>query len=890
MPAAPQKNICWNFLPHFRAAFTAAIFIAAFSSFAQAGPDDSELYYRRTHDGQFPPPGVNPADHSGETTNVIAAATNAVMLTVRPRLVLDNGVNPTNLGKGDWIWQMPQTQTRLGVSTVQAVIDYEKSMGFQWITVKCGNGGSIWTQFDADLITRAHAAGLKIFGWAYAYGNNSGHYGSASSANVTGEINVALNALALGADGFIIDGEIEYETNATRVADANLYAGTLKTNYPTRFLAHAPFPYISSHAGYPYIQFGILCDAVMPQDYWGAIGISPATMVANMNSKWITWQNGLTGANTNAIKPIIPIGQSYAPVTGAEITAFFSSLQSNTPKACASGYNGVSFWDSQERNADMDAALLAAGIGSSSNPPAIFSSPSSRWADRGGTIKMSVSVNGSAPLAYRWRLNGTNVPGATTNVITLVNIQSTNAGNYTVVITNSFGSVTSSVAVLTVNPLFIPVFADNFDVDSSANWTLNQSSADTRLTFPFDYSVRGIPSAPNSTSGTTKGVKFEANLSLGITAALNIAPVGQSFIGNYRLHFDMWINANGPFPAGGTGSTEHLNAGLGTTGTHVQWNSGSADGAWFATDGEGQATDTSATLPDWRAYLGTALQAANSGVYAGGTDPNVRGNGHPYYANVFPGGQTAPASQQSGFPQQTGGLDVGTVGFAWRDVVINKTGNTVEWFIDGLKIATLSNVTLTASNIFLGYWDSFTSISDNTNLSFGLIDNVRVEVPAVTPLLTLSPQSQTVKLGTNLLFTAAASGVPAPNFQWQFNGTNISGATSSNFALVNVTATNTGNYSVVVTNIAGAVTSSNAALTLLAPAAAQFQSISVQPDGGVQINFAGDAVWNYTIETSTNLTSWSAFTNLTSTNGIFNFNIGSITNSPQQFFRARVGP
>src|ERR1035438_295507 len=77
--------------------------------------------------------------------------------------LLDNGVDPSNLGKGDWIWEMPQTETHLGVSTVQAVIDYEKGLGMQWITVKCGDGSSIWTQFSSDLITRAHAAGLKIF-------------------------------------------------------------------------------------------------------------------------------------------------------------------------------------------------------------------------------------------------------------------------------------------------------------------------------------------------------------------------------------------------------------------------------------------------------------------------------------------------------------------------------------------------------------------------------------------------------------------------------------------------------------------------------------------------------------------------------------------------------
>ena len=578
------------------------------------------------------------------------------------------------------------------------------------------------------------------------------------------------------------------------------------------------------------------------------------------------------------------------PVDGLSISNFINALKTNSPSATAGGYRGVSWWSCQHHSATPNKWPAIGNTTVGNFPPTIDSMPSSRHADLGSAITLRVGADGSPTLKVQWRQNGTNLPGSTNTTLTLANVQNTNAGSYVVVITNLYGSITSSVAVLTVNPLFTPVFADNFDTNSSANWILTNSSANTRISFAYDYSGIGISSAPNSTGGTTKAVRFEANLSAGVAAALNISPIGKNFSGNYRLHFDMWINANGPFPGGGTGSTEHLTAGVGTAGNQVEWNSGGADGAWFATDGEGQATDTSGTLPDWRAYVGTALQTTNSGVYSGGTAANVRGNNHPYYENVFPGGQPLPAFQVANYPQQNGALDVGTVGFAWRDVVINKTGSNVEWFIDGLRIAAITNATLAGSNIFVGYWDSFSSVSDNTNLSFGLVDNLRVEVPAVAPLITTNPIAQTVKLGTNVTFTASASGLPAPGYQWRFNGTNILGATNSSYTLASVAATNTGNYSAIATNSAGSVTSSNAALALLPPNAAQFQTISAQPGGAVQIAFAGDAYWTYTIEASTNLVNWSALTNLTSTNGLFNFTTGSITDSPQQFFRARVGP
>jgi len=138
-------------------------------------------------------------------------------------------------------------------------------------------------------------------------------------------------------------------------------------------------------------------------------------------------------------------------------------------------------------------------------------------------------------------------------------------------------------------------------------------------------------------------------------------------------------------------------------------------------------------------------------------------------------------------------------------------------------------------------------------------------------------------------FTASATGLPSPNYQWNFNGTNISGATNASYLLAFVDTTNAGNYSVAISNLVGSVTSTNALLALVPPAAALFQSITVF-GGMVQVGFAGDAYWTYTVETSTNLTGWSAFTNLTSTNGLFNFTAGQVTDAPQQFFRARVGP
>ncbi|MDR3460539.1 MAG: GH25 family lysozyme [Verrucomicrobiae bacterium] len=525
--------------------------------------------------------------------------------------------------------------------------------------------------------------------------------------------------------------------------------------------------------------------------------------------------------------------------------------------------------------------------------PPFFTTPlvNSRAVDAGRNASFSAKADGSLPLKYQWTFNGTSLAGATNTTLIISNAQAASAGNYAVIVTNFAGSLTSSVVSLLVYPLQTTIFADNFDVDTATNWTLHRSSSDTAATFNFDYSTLGIPSAPNSTNATTRGLQLKANLANGAVAALSLSPTNQVFAGDYRLHFDAWINVNGPFPNGGIGSTLFLTGGVGTSGTTTEWNGAgsAADGFYFACDGDGGISPGSTGLNDFCVFSGTTVQGSASQDYYAGADATARGADNIYYQSAIPNARSAPALQRSTYPQQTNALDPGTFGLAWHDVIVSKRGSTVDWVVDGIRFATISNATFTANNVFVGFWDPFSSLSSNNVINFGLVDNVRVESPAVAPAFTLQPFAQTVKWGTNLTFTAAATGLPLPAYQWRFNGTNLPGATNASYPLAFVAATNTGNYSVLATNIAGAVASTNALLALAPPSAAQFSAISVA-GGVVQIGFTGDAYWPYTIETSTNLMSWSSLTNLTSAGGVFNFTAGPFTNAPQEFFRARVGP
>lgn len=276
------------------------------------------------------------------------------------------------------------------------------------------------------------------------------------------------------------------------------------------------------------------------------------------------------------------------------------------------------------------------------------------------------------------------------------------------------------------------LFSDNFDSNTSASWAVNKSTganandAGSVAAFAFDYSTVGIPSAPRSTGGSTSGLKLQANLAGGIFSGLSVSPTGQSFAGDYVLSFDMWMNFNGAFPAGGSGSTQAGGAGLLTAGTTAQWAGGAQDSVWFAVTGDGNSS------VDYRAYSPAAptgyLDA--SGVFAAGTTGSPRNQSNAYYSGF--GAVGAPQDQIDLYPGQTGTTLAGSQAFEWHQVDVKYAAGVATFTIDGLLIATVDTATagtVGGSNILLNYFDTNATSSTDPNsaaLIFGLFDNVTV--------------------------------------------------------------------------------------------------------------------------------------------------------------------
>ena len=134
--------------------------------------------------------------------------------------------------------------------------------------------------------------------------------------------------------------------------------------------------------------------------------------------------------------------------------------------------------------------------------PMITSQPQSVTNLAGTTAAFSIAVTDTSPFAYQWLLNSTIPLSSATNAdLILTNVQSFNAGGYSVIVTNAEGSVTSVVATLTVlTPPKITKHPINQTASLFADATFRvTATGDASLTYQWrfnDGDLIGIPTRP----------------------------------------------------------------------------------------------------------------------------------------------------------------------------------------------------------------------------------------------------------------------------------------------------------------------------------------------------------------------------------------------------------
>ena len=140
-------------------------------------------------------------------------------------------------------------------------------------------------------------------------------------------------------------------------------------------------------------------------------------------------------------------------------------------------------------------------------PVAITTQPINLTVAQGYPASFTVAASGTVPLTYQWLKNGIAIAGATSATYTIATVATTDAGNYTVTITNAAGNVTSSAATLTVQAFNVLTTNQNVIAGKSAAFTTGVSLGSTQWQISTDAGVTWTNLTNNSTyDGVTTNV------------------------------------------------------------------------------------------------------------------------------------------------------------------------------------------------------------------------------------------------------------------------------------------------------------------------------------------------------------------------------------------------
>jgi trimeric autotransporter adhesin len=170
-----------------------------------------------------------------------------------------------------------------------------------------------------------------------------------------------------------------------------------------------------------------------------------------------------------------------------------------------------------------------------------------------------------------------------------------------------------------------------------------------------------------------------------------------------------------------------------------------------------------------------------------------------------------------------------------------------QWRKDGTNISTANNPAFSITSVQPTNAGGYSVVV--TNPIGSVTSLVATLTVSSAPNITTNPVSQTVGLNTNVTFTVAATGTAPLKFQWKKDGTNILNATNTTYQIPNTQPQHAGTYSAVVTNLYGAVESSNAVLTIVLPP-------TVQMDPQSQTVLAGSSVTLTVLSTNATTVQW----------------------------------
>jgi GH25 family lysozyme M1 (1,4-beta-N-acetylmuramidase) len=315
-----------------------------------------------------------------------------------------------------------------------------------------GSGGGNFPTYAAN----AKAAGILIGAYHYArYDLNVG------TAGATAEANVFWNAVKnyTKADGLTLMPMLDVEASFTGQTKASLsqwvnqWCLTVSNNAAAVGLRVKPCVYISSSKAAAYLD----------------------STVTQWNTDIASWYSDHTTAASSAQAAGTPIG-GIAPWSNWQ---FWQYDDQNVAQAYTTGdgdiFNGTL--------AQMTATMVVTTIG-----PAITAQPAGRSLPLGTNVAFTVAATtANGPLHYQWQFDGTNLAGATASSYFISSIQTSNAGGYSVNVSDTKGATPSSTAYLNVQIPLVNAAGSIVAPANMINW------------WPADWSANDIFGSANGT-------------------------------------------------------------------------------------------------------------------------------------------------------------------------------------------------------------------------------------------------------------------------------------------------------------------------------------------------------------------------------------------------------
>jgi hypothetical protein len=473
---------------------------------------------------------------------------------------------------------------------------------------------------------------------------------------------------------------------------------------------------------------------------------------------------------------------------------------------------------------------------------------------------LSLTATGTPAPAYQWLFNGTNISGATTNSYSQVPATASQSGNYSCVVTNAYGSVTSSVvSVLITNAVYAPAITvqpvgvtnstvAGFTVSLTATgtpalayqWLLNgtnlngatansysQSPATTNQSGSYSCVVTNAYGSVTSATDAVLITNVPPALSLAVPLfvqqnyATPQSPQTQVAVaypkaqtgGNANLLAIGWDDTNASISAVGDSAGNVYQAAVST-----YRGNGMSQAIYYSAGIKGGSNTVTVTFNPAAAYVDLRVTE-----YSGLAQTNTVGGGNSgtgVGASVSSGTATAATTNELffGAGYTLGAFSAAGAGFTSRVITV-PDDDIVEDMVTSAP-GSYAATAAASANPWVMQVGAFNAAVLSTN---GVTNSA--------PAITVQPVGVTNSTVAGFTLSLTATGTPAPAYQWLLNNTNLSGATTNSYSQTPASTNQSGNYTCVVSNGYGVVTSAVAKVLITNKPSGTAPSIQTQPRG-----------------------------------------------------------